>query len=125
MERYRAEGPMGLISRRYRRPSNNRLETQVVQILREHYADFGPTLAREKLLERHRLYAGCETLRGWMAEAGLWVPRALRKAIQQPRPRRACVGELIQIDGCEHRWSEDRAPPCPGPVLSMQTNRLT
>jgi transposase len=75
MERYRAEGPMGLISRRYRRPSNNRLETaletQVVQILREHYADFGPTLAREKLLQRHRLYVGCGTLRGWMAEAGL------------------------------------------------------
>jgi hypothetical protein len=26
LERYRGEGPVGLISRRYRRPSNNRLE---------------------------------------------------------------------------------------------------
>jgi hypothetical protein len=32
--------------------------------------------------------------------------------IQQPRLRRACIGELVQIDGCEHHWFEDRAPPC-------------
>lgn len=30
--------------------------------------------------------------------------------IQQPRNRRACVKELIQIDGREHAWIEDRAP---------------
>ena len=24
----------------------------------------------------------------------------------------ACFGELIQIDGCEHRWFEHRAPMC-------------
>ena len=45
--------------------------------------------------------------------AELWLPRKLRAPrIQQPRARRACVGELIQIDGCEHRWFEDRAPAC-------------
>ncbi|MGY3306991.1 hypothetical protein ACVW06_000016 [Pantoea ananatis] len=32
--------------------------------------------------------------------------------IQQPRYRRACVGELIQIDGCDHRWFEERGPAC-------------
>jgi hypothetical protein len=26
--------------------------------------------------------------------------------------RRACLGELVQIDGCEHQWFEDRAPTC-------------
>ncbi len=30
----------------------------------------------------------------------------------QPRRRRDCLGELVQIDGCEHAWFEDRAPPC-------------
>lgn len=25
---------------------------------------------------------------------------------------RECYGELIQIDGSDHRWFEDRAPPC-------------
>jgi hypothetical protein len=46
-DRYRLEGPMGLVSRHRNRPSNNRLEadleSQVAQILRDHYPDFGPT----------------------------------------------------------------------------------
>jgi transposase len=117
LERYRGEGPVGLISRRYRRPSNNRLEaaleTQVVEILREQYADFGPTLAAEKLAERHQIVLAKETVRRIQVDAGLWIPRKLRPPkIQQPRARRACVGELIQIDGCEHAWFEERAPMC-------------
>jgi hypothetical protein len=48
-----------------------------------------------------------------MRQAGLWLPRAQRrKAIQQPRARRDCYGELIQIDGSEHHWFEDRASAC-------------
>jgi hypothetical protein len=44
---------------------------------------------------------------------GLWIPRKLRPPkIHQPRIRRACIGELVQIDGCEHHWFEDRAPAC-------------
>lgn len=116
-ERYRAEGPTGLISRRCGRPSNNRLEAhleqQVVNILRESYADFGPTLAAEKLEGRHGIQIPRETVRRLQIEAGLWIPRKLRPPkIQQPRARRACIGELIQIDGCEHRWFEERAPAC-------------
>ncbi len=42
----------------------------------------------------------------------IWVSRAERKRIQQPRYRREHVGELIQIDGSEHRWFEDRAASC-------------
>jgi hypothetical protein len=115
--RYVREGPVGLISRRCNRPSNNRLdaglEGQVIQILRESYSDFGPTLAAEKLEARHRIVLSKETVRRLQIDAGLWIPRKLRPPkIQQPRARRACVGELIQIDGCEHRWFEDRAPMC-------------
>ena len=85
----------------------------VLDLVREHYADFGPTLAREKLLERHGLLIGRETLRGLMRDAGLWHTRAVRrKAIQQPRARRQYFGELIQIDGSEHQWFEDRGPYC-------------
>ncbi len=29
-----------------------------------------------------------------------------------PLHRRACRGELVQIDGCDHEWFEDRAPRC-------------
>jgi hypothetical protein len=40
------------------------------------------------------------------------MSRAERKRIQQPRHRREHIGELVQIDGSEHRWFEDRAPAC-------------
>jgi hypothetical protein len=114
---YRDHGPVGLISRRRDRRSNRRLsaalEAQIIQILREHYADFGPTLAAEKLQMRHDIRVAKETVRRLQIGAGLWIPRKLRPPkVQQPRARRACVGELIQIDGCEHRWFEDRAPMC-------------
>src|ERR671913_169366 len=77
--RFRSEGAAGLASRRRGRPSNRRLPNAVreavLTILREHYPDFGPTLAAEKLAERHDLGLSRETLRHWMADAGLWVPR--------------------------------------------------
>jgi len=79
------------------------LENQVARILRESYPDFGPTLAMEKLAERHQIQLAKETVRRIQIAAGLWIPRKLRPPkVQQPRLRRACVGELIQIDGCEH-----------------------
>jgi hypothetical protein len=45
-----------------------------------------------------------------MIEAGLWRDRKQRKQVHQPRPRRECVGELVQVDGSEHWWFEDRGP---------------
>jgi hypothetical protein len=128
--RYRAEGPVGLISRHCNRPSNNRLdaglEEQVVRILRESYPDFGPTLAAEKLAVRHHLVLSKETVRRVQIAAGLWIPRKLRAPkVQQPRARRACYGELVQIDGCEHRWFEGRAPACTAIVyVDDATSRL-
>ena len=85
----------------------------VLAIVRERYADFGPTLAAEKLSEVHGLDLGVETLRQWMIGAGLWVRRKDRlKRIHQPRARRDCPGELVQIDGSEHWWFEDRGSQC-------------
>jgi hypothetical protein len=42
----------------------------VIGIIREHYPDFGPTLAAEKLAELHRIHLARETLRQWMMMAG-------------------------------------------------------
>jgi len=54
-----------------------------------------------------------ETLRRWMSEDGSLVPRAQRaRRPQAPRYRRPCLGELVQIDGCDHEWFEDRGPRC-------------
>ncbi len=32
--------------------------------------------------------------------------------VYQPRHRRDCLGELVQIDGSEHWWFEGRGPQC-------------
>ena len=48
-----------------------------------------------------------------MIQAGLWKDRdARRLRPYQPRYRRDCRGELIQIDGSKHWWFEDRGPQC-------------
>ncbi len=60
----------------------------------------------------HGLNVSVETLRKWMVEAELWVPRKRRRQIYQPRSRRECLGELVQIDGSDHAWFEDRGPRC-------------
>ena len=53
-----------------------------------------------------------ETLRKWMVEDGLWLSRKQRRSFHQPRLRRESYGELIQIDGSDHRWFEDRGAAC-------------
>jgi transposase len=117
VDRYVDEGPSGLASRRRGRPSNNQLAPSVasraIAIIRERYADFGPTLAAEKLQECHGVVLSKETVRALMVSAGLWIPRRQRAPkIHQPRNRRDCLGELIQIDGSDHAWFEERAPAC-------------
>jgi len=116
-QRYRAEGAAGLVSRhRGKRPNNqiaDAIRRQILDLVRSRYADFGPTLACEKLAELHGHKISTETLRQWMIADGLWKPKPRRRArIHQRRPRRPCRGELVQIDGSPHDWFEDRGPRC-------------
>jgi transposase len=113
----RADGAGGLVSRKRGRPSNRKLPEAVCEhalgLVRARYADFGPTLACEKLTEQHGVVVSRETLRRWMIDAGVWVPRSQRpRRAHQPRHRRSCLGELVQIDGCDHDWFEDRGSRC-------------
>ncbi len=79
----------------------------------EFWADDGDSLAAEKLAELHDIHLARETVRQWMITAGVWKDRRARlKAVHQPRYRRDCLGELVQIDGSEHWWFEARGPQC-------------
>jgi hypothetical protein len=114
---YRQRGPAALVSNRRGKRSNRSyptsLRAEVISFIRERYSDFGPTLAAEKLSELHGIRLGRETIRQWMMVAGFWKDRKQRmKPVHQPRNRRECVGELIQIDGSEHWWFETRGPQC-------------
>ena len=116
LARYRTEGAPAIRHRARGRAPNNRIHPArrdyALALIRESYADFGPTLAAEALAERHGLKVSRETLRKWMVEAELWLPRAQRRRFHQPRLRRERLGELVQVDGSQHRWFEDRGPPC-------------
>ncbi len=115
---FRQNGALGLISKKRGKPSNRKFpdgfRDYVVEIVRQNYHDFGPTLALEKLIEHHDVSVSKETLRKWMIETGLWISRKeqSKRQIHQPRLRRECFGEMIQIDGSHHRWFEDRGPRC-------------
>lgn len=114
---YKARGAKGLVSARRGKPSNHHLDEQVQQraldFLKEKYADFGPTLAHEKLSEVHGLEISRESVRKLMIAEGMWKSkRAKKPSAHQMRERRACLGELVQIDGSDHDWFEGRGPKC-------------
>lgn len=54
---YKREGPKGLISKRKGNPNNHQMtcgiKVKAIALVKEKYADYGPTLAAEKLYEKH------------------------------------------------------------------------
>lgn len=114
---FRTEGAEGLVSKQRGKASNRQLDPLIAQqalvALRAEYADFGPTLASEKLFERQGLKLSKEAVRQLMIRGGLWHTREERRAaLHQLRAPRACLGELVQIDGSNHAWFEERGPAC-------------
>ena len=109
--RLKAEGDRGVVHRLRGRASNRRTEAasrrKVVEVYQREYEGFGPTLASEKLGERG-LAVVAETLRRWLIQEQVWTPRRQRDRHRSRRPRRACYGELVQVDGSPHAWLEGR-----------------
>ena len=114
LRRYREKGDAGLVSGHRGKPSNNRMweekRQSILDLMLTTYQGFGPTLASEKLAERDRIQVSKETLRQILMEEGLHRAKTKKKGTAHPlRERRACRGELVQIDGSYHAWLEDRA----------------
>ncbi len=111
------KGEKALLSCRRGKISNrahsSEFKLKIKQLVELQYADFGPTLAAEKLLESHEITISKETLRHWMNAWDLWKikPKKVIK-LQQTRERRSRFGELIQIDGSHHDWFEGRREKC-------------
>lgn len=128
---WRAEGDAGLVSRQRGRPSHRRMADDVREricaLLKEKYADFGATLAAEKLAELDGTKVSAETVRRIQIELGLWRPKKRRaRRVFRLRERRPRFGELIQIDGSPHDWFEGRGPRCTLIVfIDDATGRLT
>jgi len=109
--RYRAHGDAGLVHRSRGRAGNRRKDRAVRERIlaryQARYPDFGPTLAAEHL-GREGLKVDHDTLRRWLLAKGWWRPRRRRQKHRQWRERKACFGELVQMDGSHHDWFEGR-----------------
>ncbi len=116
IQRVRATGDAGLAHRGRGKPSNRRLAAgltaKVLQLYARWYADFGPTLAAEKLAERHGIMLRDETLRRWLTARGDNHFTRRKRPHRAWRERRPHVGELLQLDGSHHDWFEGRGPRC-------------
>jgi len=124
-QRYQSQGDAGLVHRLRGRASSRRkptkLRTRILARYRQRYPDFGPTLAAE-YLKADGLAIDHETLRRWLLAEGLRVVRRRRQVHRQWRERKACLGEMVQLDGSHHDWFEGRRGRC---VLMVMVDDAT
>ena len=111
------KGAEGLTHRNRGRTSNRKMPDQerqnIISLIKKHYYDFGPLLASEKLLERHKIEKDKGTIRNIMTEEGMWNPKAKKKEVHREwRQRKASYGEMIQYDGSYEYWFENRGDKC-------------
>jgi len=116
IKRIRLQGDKGIIHKSRGRPSNRalpeRIKDKALKLCREKYHDFGPTLASEKLFERDKIKVNDETLRLWFIQENIGYRTRKKRPHRQWRQRKACYGEMVQMDGSHHDWFEGRGEPC-------------
>lgn len=116
VERIRQEGDRGIVHKSRGRESNRRkpqkLKDRLIEIYRQKYEGFGPTLTAEKLAEIDEIHLSDETIRKWLIEAGLWEKKRKHRTHRQWRQRKQHSGEMVQMDGSHHKWFEDRGAEC-------------
>jgi transposase len=110
-KRYQKAGDAGLIHCSRGRIGSRRIEPEqrqkILRRFRQRYSDFGPTLAAE-YLTKDGWEVDHETLRRWLLEEGLWRMGRARQKHRQWRERKACFGQMVQMDGSHHDWFEGR-----------------
>lgn len=115
-KRFQSWGEAGLTHRGRGMPGNRRkkeeFRARVIGLYRDKYSDFGPTLAAEKMATLDRADVNRETLRRWLIYEGLWLGKRAHQQHRKKRPRKEHFGEMIQLDGSDHKWFEDRNERC-------------
>jgi len=88
-----------------RSSSIENLKDLAIDIYKQEFKEFGPTLASEYLLKYHQIKIHHETLRKELIKRSLWkIRKRKRKIIRIRRTPKDSFGELIQYDGSYHKW---------------------
>jgi transposase len=115
LRRFREKGDAAVMHGLREQASHRRLEEETaakaVAAVKRDYSDFGPTLASEYLSRDLGVTMSRETLRQLLIRDGAWKasPRKMTE-VHVWRPRRSCLGELVQWDTSIHAWLEERGP---------------
>lgn len=111
-DRFKKQGAAGVVHQLRGRASNRKLDPKIrrraLALYQKKYSDFGPTLAAESLAADDGLEVPLSVLRRWLLQAGLWKARPRGSQHRKWRERRACFGEMVQVDGSLHDWFEGR-----------------
>ena len=110
---FEVDGPRAVIHGLKGKVGNHKIDdsikNKVIDTIKEKYSDFKPTFATEKLQEKQISVPSSQTVRIWMAEAGLWKTHKQKQVEYRAwRPRKDYYGELQQFDGSYHLWFEKR-----------------
>lgn len=114
--RYALRGEKGLLHGNTNRTSNRQTPAEIINLVirlkKEAYHDYGPTLFTEMLKEKHNITIGIETVRTIWKKAKLHKSRSRKAQVFLQRQRKQYAGEMIQFDGSDHDWFENRADRC-------------
>jgi len=112
-KKYKLEWSKWLIHKARWKPSNHKLDTQkyenAIQIIKDKYSDYWPSLSSETLLENHNIKVSISTLRRLMIKNWIWKAKKQTKIKQfTARERRPNYWDMIQYDWSYHLWFEWR-----------------
>ena len=116
VRRVEEEGKKGVLHKSRGKPSGRatpeETREKALKLCRERYVGFSPTLASEKLFERDKIHISRELLRSWFIEESIPYKNRKGREHRKWRQRKASFGEMLQMDGSEHKWFEDRGSIC-------------
>ena len=112
-KKYKLEWSKWLMHKARWKPSNHQLDNKkyedAIQIIKNKYYDYWPTLSSEILLENHNIMVSISTLRRLMIENWIWKAKKQNKEKQfTARERMPNYWEMIQYDWSYHLWFEGR-----------------
>ena len=120
------EGDKGIAHRLRGQPAHNctldKVKIKALNLCRNIYEGFSPTLASEKLFERDKIKVSRELLRTWFIREHIAYASRKARPHRNWRERKTHYGQMVQADGSHHDWFEGRGPWC---VLMGQIDDAT